>query len=67
MIAPDDPAFPNPLDRTRGLTKRECFAAAALTGLMARTPKVTNYSPTLAELAFAMADACLETQNQDAK
>lgn len=80
-LSGNDPAFPTPDQRdpvtgegimqgSPGLTKRDYFAAAALTGLLAspndsvyryviETAKTTSPAPMVAGLAYELADALI--------
>ena len=61
------PAFPAPEDtpgKDRGLSVREYFAARALQGLAANPSLAPNDATTIGPLAWRLADAVLEDQDE---
>lgn len=67
MIAHDDPLYGGRIAGQRGMTLRDYFAAAALTGLLAGRSSIerTTYGPVSYEFADAMMEARALVEEQD--
>jgi hypothetical protein len=66
MALPDGgAAFPETADHSDGLSKRDYFAAAALTGLLANKYYGQNTSDDLAARSYRLADAMLMERDRD--